>query len=246
METLRVHLFGGFLLERGGIALPPIASRAGRSLFAYLLMHRDRPLNRELIAGTFWPELSDARARRRLSHTLWQIQDVVNTPSTSYLDIATDTLAFAADTSHWLDVEEFDRQYAISPGASEDSRVATSYRATVLRTCVELYRGDFLAGFFDDWVVVEQDHYRQRYMTALSRLIEATKSAGAYEEALGYARRMTHHDALSEEAHREVLRLCFLLGRTGDAVEQFRRCRSVLEEELGADPSPATMELYEH
>ena len=245
METLRVHLFGGFLLERGGVALPPIASRAGRSLFAYLMMHRDRPLNRELVAGTFWPELSEARARRRLSHTLWQIQDVVNTPSSSYLDVATDTLAFDGDSSYWLDVDEFDRQYATSSGSAEDIRIATSYRASVLRTCVELYRGDFLAGFFDDWVVVEQDHYRQRYMTALSRLIEATKSAGAYEEALGYARRVTHHDPLSEEAHREVMRLCFLLGRTGDAVEQFRRCRSVLEEDLGADPSPATMELYE-
>ncbi|HEX6287023.1 MAG TPA: BTAD domain-containing putative transcriptional regulator [Acidimicrobiia bacterium] len=245
MELLRVHLFGGFLLERGGIALPPIASRAGRSLFAYLVMHRDRPLNRELVAGTFWPELSETRARRRLSHTLWQIQDVVNTSSSSYLDAATDTLAFDANSAYWLDVEEFDRQYAVAQGSPDDTRIATSYRASVLRTCVELYRGDFLAGFFDDWVVAEQDHYRQRYMTALSRLIEATKSAGAYEEALGYARRMTHHDPLSEEAHREVMRLCFLLGRTGDAVEQYRRCRSVLEDDLGADPSPATVELYE-
>lgn len=245
METLRVHLFGGFLLERGGVALPPIASRAGRSLFAYLVMHRDRPVNREVVAGTFWPELTDSRARRRLSHTLWQIQDVVHTATSSYLEVGTDTLVFDSESSYWLDVEEFDRQYAISQGSSDDVRIATSYRASVLRTCVELYRGDFLAGYFDDWVVVEQDHYRQRHMTALGRLIEATKSAGAYEEALGYARRMTHHDPLSEEAHREVMRLCFLLGRTGDAVEQFRRCRSVLEEELGADPAPATMELYE-
>ena len=244
MEPLRVFLFGGFLLERGGVSLPPIASRAGRSLFAYLMMRRDRPLNRELVAGTFWPELSETRARRRLSHTLWQIQDVVNDGSFSYLDVATDTLAFDSESSYWLDVEEFDRQYATTKG-SEGASVATSYRASVLRTCVDLYRGDFLAGFFDDWVVAEQDHYRQRYLTALSRLIEVTKSAGAYEEALGYARRMTHHDPLSEEAHREVMRLCFLLGRTGDAVEQFRRCRSVLEDDLGAEPSPATVELYE-
>ncbi|HEX6222187.1 MAG TPA: BTAD domain-containing putative transcriptional regulator, partial [Acidimicrobiia bacterium] len=245
METLRIHLFGGFLLERGGVALPPIASRAGRSLFAYLVMHPDRPLNRELVAGVFWSELSETRARRRLSHTLWQIQDVVNTSTSSYLNLATDTLAFDTQTPIWLDVDEFDRHYAISEGSPADSHVATSYRASVLRTCVDLYRGDFLAGYFDDWVVVEQDHYRQRYLTALSRLIEATKSAGAYEEALAYARRMTHHDPLSEEAHREVMRLCFLLGRTGDAVEQFRRCRSVLEEDLGAEPSPATIELYE-
>ena len=75
LEALRIHLFGGFLLERGGVALPPIASRAGRSLFAYLVMHRGPPLQRDLLAGSFWPDLPEGRARRRLSHTLWQIQD---------------------------------------------------------------------------------------------------------------------------------------------------------------------------
>ncbi|HXV71556.1 MAG TPA: hypothetical protein VEB69_09160, partial [Acidimicrobiia bacterium] len=130
METLRVHLFGGFLLERGGVALPPIASRAGRSLFAYLVMHRDRPVNREVVAGTFWPELTDSRARRRLSHTLWQIQDVVHTATSSYLEVGTDTLVFDSESSYWLDVEEFDHQYAISQGSSDDVRIATSYRAS--------------------------------------------------------------------------------------------------------------------
>ena len=41
------------------------------------------------------------------------------------------------------------------------------------------------------------------------------------------------------------LRLCFLLGRTSEAVEQFERCQSILAEELGSSPSPATIELYE-
>jgi DNA-binding SARP family transcriptional activator/biotin operon repressor len=241
MEPLHIHLFGGFLLERGGTALPPIASRAGRSLFAYLAMHPGRPLQRDYLAGMFWPDLPEGRARRRLSHTLWQIQDVVNTESASYLDATTDTLAFNESTPYWLDVAVFDQGFSARP--EEGSH--RGHEATRLRSCVELYRGDFLAGYFDDWVLVEQDHYRQRYLVALRRLIDATKSNGAYEEALAYARRLTHHDPLSEEAHREVMRLDFLLGRTTDAIEQFERCRSVLEEELGTEPSAPTIEIYE-
>ncbi|HEU4894909.1 MAG TPA: BTAD domain-containing putative transcriptional regulator, partial [Acidimicrobiia bacterium] len=243
MEPLRIHLFGGFLLERGEWALPPIASRAGRSLFAYLVVNRDRPLQRDLLAGTFWPDLPDSRARRRLSHTLWQIQDVVNTDSSSHLDVTTDTLAFDASTPFWLDVEEFDRVTAkTSDGADRGDGEMDAGR---LRTCVELYRGDFLAGYFDDWVLVEQDLYRQKYLTALRRLVDATKAEGGYDEALSLARRLTHHDPLSEEAHQEVMRLSFLLGRTSDAIEQFERCRSVLEEELGAEPSAPTVEIYQ-
>ena len=245
MEPLRIHLFGGFLLERGDWSLPPIASRAGRSLFAYLVMNRDRPLQRDFLAGTFWPEMPEGRARRRLSHTLWQIQDVVNTDSVSLLEVTSDTLAFDASSPFWLDVEEFDRNVSSTgPGHNERLRPET-LDAARLRTCVELYRGDFLAGYFDDWVLVEQDHYRQKYLSALRRLVDATKAEGAYEEALAFARRLTHHDPLSEEAHQEVMRLSFLLGRTSDAIEQFERCRSVLEEELGAEPSAPTVEIYE-
>ena len=244
MEPLRVHLFGGFLMERDGKALPPIASRAGRSLFAYLVMHRDRPLPRDLLAGSFWPDLPEGRARRRLSHTLWQIQDALGDGPAPHLATTVDTLAFDTGIPYWLDVEEFDHFFDALGISRRDAQLGRAGDAANLRACVELYRGDFLAGFFDNWVVVEQDHYRQRYLVALSRLVEATKAYGDYEEALAHARRLTHHDPLREEAHREVMRLCFLLGRTSDAVQQFERCRSVLAEELETEPSEATVELY--
>ena len=244
MEALRVHLLGGFLLERGGVALPPIASRAGRSLFAYLVLNRDRPLQRELLAGVFWPDLPEQRARRRLSHTLWQIQDVVSTDSVSHLTATADSLAFDTTLPYWLDVEEFDRSFESSRVARQHDPSGGTLDAAALRTCVELYRGDLLAGFFDEWVLVEQGHYLQRYVTALRRLIDVTKANGDYEEALTYARRLTHHDPLSEETYQEAMRLSFLLGRTNEAVQQFERCRSVLAEEMGAEPSQATLDLH--
>ena len=136
MEPLRIHLFGGFLLERGEWSLPPIASRVGRSMFAYLVTNQDRPLQRDYIAGTFWPELPDGRARRRLSHTIWQIQDVVNTGSVSHLDVTSDTLAFDTSIPYWLDVDEFNRHIADS--GNRDATRPHGPRAGSLRAAVEL------------------------------------------------------------------------------------------------------------
>ena len=245
MGALRMHLFGGFLLERDGVALPPIASRVGRSIFAYLVMHRDRPIHRDLLGGIFWPDLPESKARKRLSQTLWQIQDVVNEGSVSQLSVTTDTIAFDTARPYWLDVEAFDQSFDMSAVSDRDVSSPRRVDPSALRACVELYRGDFLAGFFDDWVVVDQDLYRQRYIFALRHLVDATKADGAYEEALAHARRLTHHDPLSEGVHQEVMRLCFLLGRTNEAVEQYERCRSILAEELGSEPSQSMVELYE-
>jgi hypothetical protein len=49
---------------------PPIASTSARSVFAYLLIQRDRSHTRDLLASTLWPDLPDDVARRRLSQAL--------------------------------------------------------------------------------------------------------------------------------------------------------------------------------
>lgn len=109
VETLRVSLLGGFSLETGTGPLPPIPSRVGRSLFAYLVLNRHRAHPREELAARFWSELTEGRARRRLSQTLWQVQDALSEVSAHpYLDATADKVAFDAAAPYWLDVEEFE------------------------------------------------------------------------------------------------------------------------------------------
>jgi DNA-binding SARP family transcriptional activator/DNA-binding transcriptional regulator YhcF (GntR family) len=208
-------------------------------------MHRGRPIQRELLAGIFWPDVPEGRAKRRLSHTIWQIQDVVSEGSVSHLAATPDTLAFDTSLPYWLDTEQFDHCFEASSAPDPEPGSQGTLDSAALRTCVELYRGDFLAGYFDDWLVVDQDHYRQRFFASLDRLVVASKANGDYEEALAYARRLTNHDPLSEAAHQEVMRIYFLLGRTTNAVQQFELCRSVLSQELGTEPSTQTVDLYQ-
>ncbi len=245
MEPLRIQLFGGFVLEHGSRALPPIPSLAGRSLLAFLALNRDRPHARGRLAGMFWPDLTESRARRRLSHALWQIQDALGEISSQpYVLATTDTLAFNDAAPYLLDTEEFQGHLARlgMTGGAPDPNVD---ELSELRRAVDLYRGDFMAGFYDEWVALPQQQFREMYLAALDRVVQVAKSRGNHEEALAYARRLTHHDPLREPAHREVIRLCFLLGRTGEALGQYERCRSVLAEELGTEPSPETEELYQ-
>lgn len=245
MEPLRIQLFGGFVLEHGGRALPPIPSLAGRSLFAYLALNRDRPHGRGRLAGMFWPELAENRARRRLSHALWQIQDALGEFSSQpYVVASADSLCFNEGAPYLLDTEEFEGH--LHRIGLTGTRPDPAYdELAELRLAVDIYRGDFMAGFYDEWVALPQQQFRELYLSALERVVQVAKSRGNHEEALAYARRLTHHDPLREPAHREVIRLCFLLGRTGEALRQYERCRSVLAEELGAEPSAATEELYQ-
>jgi DNA-binding SARP family transcriptional activator len=247
VEPLRIHLLGGFLLEQGRRTLPPIPSRAARSLFAYLAVNRDRRHTRDLLAGLFWPDLPEAKARRRLSQALWQVQDVLAETSGGepYLLTTTDAVVFNAAAPYWLDVEQFEHALDAVEGVEQLEQQERWLALDQLRAAVEMYRGDFLAGFYDDWVTFEQERLRERYLNALTILVDLLAGAGDNQQALAYARRLTNHDPLRETAHRAAIRLYFLLGRVNDALQQYERCRAVLSDELGTEPSPETQALYE-
>ena len=235
---LRVRLFGGLTASWGEIPLPAIASASGRSLFAYLLTYRDRPHTRDLLTGTFWPDLPDDVARRRLSQALWQVRRAL-APYPVLLTEGT-TVQINPELPLWLDVEEFTRHRVqlMGGGTAEGSE-------TLLHgeSCLQQYRGDFLAGYYDDWALAEQERLRELFLAALGRLVVAYKGRGDYQAALAHARRLAGEDPLREEAHREVMSLCHVLGRGVEALRQYDICRRVLADELGAGPSPETEAL---
>jgi len=78
MTILRLHLFGGLMMSWEGTPLPPIAGTVARSQVAHLRTYRDQPHTCHLPAGTFWPDLPDDLARRRLSQALGQIRKALN------------------------------------------------------------------------------------------------------------------------------------------------------------------------
>ncbi len=258
---LQVSLLGGLALAWGDATLP-LAGRSTPSLFAYLITYRHRAHTRDLLAGTFWPDLPDAQARRHLSQALWQIRRVLSPLPSPVPFILTDadTIQFNVEADYWLDVAEFERLVSWETGklvnwetgklvdwSQERATSLPIYQSTdlpSLRKAVELYRGDFMAGCYDDWTVIERERLREMYLMALGRLLELCKSRGLYGEALRYAQRLATEDPLREEGHREVMRLCHLLGRNNEALQQYELCQAILAEELGAEPTATTTALY--
>jgi DNA-binding SARP family transcriptional activator len=202
--------------------LPLIRGPAARSLFAYLVTHRDRAHTRDLLIGIFWPDRPEAAARRRLSRALWQIRRAMKPHPVLLTE--EDTVHFNHGLPLWLDTEAFE--------AAMDDAMA-----------VQLYRGDFMAGYYDDWLLLERERLRERFLGILERLIDECKARADYAGALVHARQLVAEDPLREEAHREAMRLCHLLGRDNEALRQYQACRRVLIDEFGVEPAATTSAL---
>ena len=97
-----------------------------------------------------------------------------------------------------------------------------------LSTAVQLYRGELLAGFFvkecpefEDWLVTEQTRLRESAVDGLRKLIDNYRRRGEYRFGVHYARRLVAIEPLSEEAHRELMRLFALSGQRNRALAHY-------------------------
>lgn len=226
--VLHITTFGGLRIEHDGrpLDLPP---RTARHVLAYLILHHDRFLARDVLTGIFWPERSDARARRALSQALWQIRTALG-PSAERVIAEPESVVFELRPGDRLDIADFEA------GASSEV-------LEILARAAALYQGDFLAGCYDDWALLERERFREVYLGVLERLVILHKQRGAFEDALHVAHRLVASDPLRETAHYELMRLYFLLGRPRVALAQYETLCEILGAELGTGPLSQTAAL---
>ena len=109
---------------------------------------------------------------------------------------------------------------------------------------MSLYQGPFLEGFYDDWIIDERYRLEALYSDALVQLVSRYEAEGAHASTLAAALRLLRDDPLREEAYRAAMRAQCRLGRRNAALEQYQRCRELVELELGTEPMAETTALY--
>ena len=243
-EPVFVQVLGGFSLRSGSDTLDSLPRRSA-TLLAYLILNRQRPQTRDLLAGRFWSDLPEDKARKRLSNTLWQIRNALGEVGLDGLIVVTNT-TIQFDPDQPLHVDAWDFESRLDDIEREWSqRSARGRLADKLTTLIDKYPGDLLAGHYEDWIDAERSSIRERYINAVWNAVRLYKGRSDYVTALRYARLLVVHEPMAEENHREVMRLHALLGQPGAAERQYRSCCRTLEEELGVEPSWETTELLE-
>ncbi|HEX8573156.1 MAG TPA: BTAD domain-containing putative transcriptional regulator [Allosphingosinicella sp.] len=243
MDVLKIRLLGGFEMERGGAVLPLPPTPKSRSLLAYLVLNRDRLVHREVVCALLWPDEDEAVARKALRTALWRIRSAIEAGGQSDGYIYSDAyqVGLRGDAPVWADVAEFERVIAGLDSRADDALEAADGESMI--AAAQLYRGDFAAGVYDEWVLIEQARLRLAHLALLERIAAFQARRERWLQAIGWAERALACDPVREHLHRVVMSCHMSMGDRPSALRQYAHCEAALMNELGIEPMVETRQL---
>lgn len=243
MAHLQIRLFGTLRVVPGGAPREAHLPERLRDLLAYLVLRRDQPQAREVLAGLFWGDQPDARARACLSTALWRLRRILEPGAgreERYLvTCGRDEVSFVAREACAVDVVDFEREVRTPlPGETLTAEGARRVERALAR-----YTGPLLEGVYHDWALRERERLRSLYLEALSRIMHYHAREGDLRRAISSGEQILRHDPLREEVHRDLIRLHLAGGQRALALRQYEACREGLRRELEIAPMEETEAL---
>jgi DNA-binding SARP family transcriptional activator len=105
------------------------------------------------------------------------------------------------------------------------------------------FSAELLPDWYDDFVEVEREQFRQMRLHALELIGTQLMRVGRPERALAVAFSALTTAPLRESAHRLVMSIHLSEGNVAEAVHQYVLLRRLLDRHLGAEPSPSAQRL---
>jgi DNA-binding SARP family transcriptional activator/tetratricopeptide (TPR) repeat protein len=237
---LRVSLLGEKAITGDGGAVLTSSSRA-LALVAFLVAHAGSPQPRPRIAGLFWPDSGEAQALTNLRRELHHLRRVLG--SEPSLVVTSADLCWHDTVTCRVDARVFaaERDAALAAAASGDDAAAVAHAARA----VAVYRGEFLPGVYDDWLLETRSELERQCVDVCDLLCATRARIGDLAGAVEAARRRIQLHPLEEAGYRTLMQLQADLGDRAGAVSTYHHCASVLDRDLGVSPGPATLRAFQ-
>ncbi|MEW5986826.1 MAG: BTAD domain-containing putative transcriptional regulator [Chloroflexota bacterium] len=232
---LEVRLLGRLEVRLDGREVE-ISSHAGQTLLAYLVLHAGIARRREELATLLWPDTNEANARGNLRRALWHVRRAIDEESPAgqeYILADHTAVVFNPRAEYWLDVAELEQ------------KLNGRWSAVDLMATLEVYRGELLPGFYDEWVILQRERLQSAFETKMNLLLDRLVEEQRWDDTLDWGERWIYLSHAPEPAYRAMMVAHAGRSDLSSMAAVYQRCVESLRRELGVEPSEETRELYE-
>ena len=245
---LRIYLSGRVCVESGRTVLQEsqFPSRQARILFAYLVCQRAQPAPMEQLADLLWPEATpsawDTALKSlvsRLRQFLRRLDEGLAAPSISS-QFGCYQLQLPPYT--WIDLEAARNSMDQAEGIIRSGDIRSAWGPT--NVALAIARRPFLLGEDGEWVAMKRRELQDLLLRSLDCYVEICLHTGQGSLAVEMAGQAVSLEPFRETGYQHLMTAHAASGNRAEALRVYGRCRELLSEELGVDPSPETEALY--
>lgn len=211
----------------------PVTVPAGsKRLLAFIALNYRASVPRALVAGSLWPEASEQSAYTNLRAALSRLRGI----GRKALDVTPTEVRLARDVTVDLYHSRSLAQHLVDPRApAEELRLNAA--------TVDQLSADLLPGWYDEWALLEAEHWRQLRLHALEALAGEFIDAKEFAGAVSAAHAAVQADPLRESSQASLIRAHLAEGNPSEALHHFERYAQRLRDELGLRPTQRLRQL---
>ncbi len=204
---LRVYAFGQNSIVLKGKTVDTWEGHLPRLVLFYALdKHR---ITRQELCRDFWPNADNESAVNVFHVTKRRLHKALQLDLLSHDD---DYYIVNTKFSIYYDVIDFVETL------SQARNLDNTFAIEMWQRVITLYRGKFLQGYQEPWILTKRHAFSQGFVDALSALGRLWVVRERYESALGLYERALEEDYLRQDIHRALLNTYLSMGRRNEAI----------------------------
>nr|WP_285890438.1 BTAD domain-containing putative transcriptional regulator [Halalkalibacter oceani] len=213
-----------------------------QELFAFLLHHHGKYVERGTLLDLLWPDFDVDRALQQLYTTVYHIRQALQQAGLTEITIRSGrelggSYRLELGGSIQLDYLEWEEQLKrIKEPAPHTIR---DYEKLLFA-----YEEDYLGVYDYMWAEAKREKLRRLWRQNYEKMIRYYEEKGDYEAAIPLAERMQELFPLEEDSYFELMRCYDAVGSETDVEEQYQLLLSRFKRELELQPSEVVLVWY--
>lgn len=221
-------------------------TRRARDIFCFIATSRHRRVDKDVLIDTFWADSEIEVVEKNFHPTISHVRKALNSRQTikqNFILYRDGAYQLNSELTYSIDTEEFSRFIAEAEKAhleKDSDRVWENVEAAH-----RLYRGDFMAGIYEDWAEELRGFYREQHSRILKSMTKFAFKEKNWVQALHYSAEILRDDPYREDIHALIMRVYAAQGKRSAVKDQYEKLQKILKTELGVEPAVATKRIFQ-
>jgi LuxR family transcriptional regulator, maltose regulon positive regulatory protein len=234
---LKIHDLGGFEIFKNDepLAFSGKVQKKPLELLKAVIAFGGTHVSADSIADRLWPDAEGGLAYKSFLMTLMRLRQLLG--GENFVTYSAGQLGLDPRYCRVDSIELGRLMTAFRPSSDEEARLCDK--------AMSLYKGPFLPSDTDlPWTAHRREMLKDGIVRAILAAGRFLERSGQWEKAVECYMKGIDKDELSEEFYQRLI-VCYReLGNNAEAVRAYRRCRSLLRDELGISPSDQTEAIH--